>query len=144
MPAARVAIDIEAPPQLVWRVLTAKEQWRYWNTFLYDRDPRVPLQRGRRLALVLRCDPSGEEKLLAPTVTWLRAERHLQWVAALPGWRRECRFELEALGPNRTRYRHQHRFCGPLARALARPASRRERPGLQRMARELKAYAERF
>lgn len=135
-------IDIEAPRTSVWDALIHKEEWRRWNTFLFDCDPRLPFAQGRDVFLAL-CRLEGEDETeFQPKVLLLHPEVCLQWKTKVPGLVSEHIFELEDIGPNRTRYIHRERFSGPLS-ALFLPFIRRdEKQGQKRMAWQLKRYVE--
>jgi hypothetical protein len=143
MPSLYAEIDINAPRALVWQTLIRKDQWRWWNTFLYDCNPDRPIRQGAEVALAL-CRQEGDEFTdFEPRITLVQPERCLRWLAKMPGFKSEQVFELQDLGPNRTQYIHRERFQGALSTLFMPFIKQDERQGLQRMARQLKRYTER-
>ena len=51
-----------------------------------------------------------------PRVILMQDNRCLRWIAKVPGFRSEHIFQLEDIGPNRTKYIHQERISGLLSR----------------------------
>ena len=143
MSSVYLSIEIAAPRSLVWRILTAKERWHRWNTFLFDCDPNLPFALDREVLLGLRRLPEEEPTIFRPRVTGFYPETCLCWQSQIPGLRSETRFELQDLGPARTQYIYSGRGRGLLARIVLPLLRRDERQGGQRMAWELKDYAER-
>ena len=138
-------IEINAPKRLVWQILTAKEWWKYWNTFLFDFDPSVALQQGQQVQLLMRRIPEEEDTEIRPLVTLMQPEVCLKWVySSIPGFKSEFVFELQDIGLRRTKYVHKDNFSGMLTRAFVPFIREDERRGMRRMARELKRYVERY
>ncbi|MBW4522848.1 MAG: SRPBCC domain-containing protein [Scytolyngbya sp. HA4215-MV1] len=142
MPSLYTEIEINAPRSLVWQVLLRKEQWKYWNTFLYDCSPTQPFQLGGEVFLAVRRVPADEEIEFQPAITLIQSEVCLKWVSSIPGFQNEHVFELMDVGTGRTRYVHQENFSGMLARFLLPFIRQDEQAGMRRMARELKTYLE--
>lgn len=137
-------MDINAPKERVWQVLLQKDQWKYWNTFLFDGDSKLPFQLGQEVSLSLRRLPQDEETEFEPLVTQLQPGVCLRWVSSIPGFRNEYVFELQEIGIGRTKYVHKSHFSGLLTRLFLPFIREDEHRGMQRMARELKRYVERF
>ena len=135
-------IEINAPKDLVWQVLTNKSQWLYWNTFLFDSDPDRPLRQGEEVLLSLRRLPGEEEIEFQPLITLMQPAVCLRWFSAIPGLRNEYVFELQDIGAKRTKYIHYDRFSGVLRRLFLPFIRKDEHLGIKRMARELKYYVE--
>lgn len=142
MPSIYTAIEINAPRRHVWRVLYHKEQWLYWNTFLYDCDPRRSFTPGQDVYLSLRRVPGEDVTEFQPTVTIVQPEDCLQWISKIPGFISVHSFELQEIGRDRTQYIHHERFSGKLTRLFLPFIRQDERTGIQRMALELKHYVE--
>ncbi|MCY7320957.1 MAG: SRPBCC domain-containing protein [Phormidesmis sp. CAN_BIN36] len=143
MPSLYTEIEIDSPKPQVWRILFQKDRWKYWNTFLYDCDRDRPFTQGQETILSLR-RVLGEEPIeFQPTVTLIQPDVCLQWFSTIPGFRNEHVFELQEVGRNRTKYIHQERFSGALSKLFLPFIRRDEQKGIQRMAWELKCYAER-
>lgn len=137
-------IDINVPKRQVWQVLFQKDQWKYWNTFLFDCDSRLGFEQGQEVSLSLRRLPNDEETDFEPLVTRVQPEMYLKWVSSIPGFRNEYVFELQEIGIGRTKYLHKSHFSGLLTRVFVPFIREDEHRGMQRMARELKRYAERW
>jgi len=152
MPLLHTEIEINAPRLRVWQVLTQKDRWMYWNTFLYDQDVRRPLVEGQSICLAVRRVAGETETEFQPTVTLVQPETCLKWVTVIPGFVSEHGFELQDIGGNpgrdnrvgdRTKYIHQETFSGTLTRLFLPFIRQEEQQGMRRMAKELKEYAER-
>jgi hypothetical protein len=142
MPSLHVELEIEASRRKVWQALLRKDQWAYWNTFLYDCNPNQPFIPGQKVFLAMRRVPGEEETEFEPLVTLVQPGNCLQWVATIPGFASESMFELQDVGRDRTKYVHQARFSGMLTRMVLPFIRADEYQGIQRMAWELKRYVE--
>lgn len=142
MPSLYTEIDIRASRSRVWQALIRKEQWLYWNTFLYDLNSKLPFQQGRSVALSLRRVAGEPETQFQPIVTLVQPTVCLRWHSVVPGLRNEHVFELQDIGAGYTRYVHQDRFSGWLAGFFFPFIRQDEQRGIDRMARELKRYIE--
>jgi hypothetical protein len=143
MPSLYTEIEINTSRQRVWQVLVHKEQWMYWNTFLYDRTPQQPFTQGQEVLLSFRRVPGEIETEFEARITLMQPNVCMQWVSAIPGFINEQVFELQDIGRDRTKYIHQERFSGLLTRLVLPVIRQDEQQGIRRMARELKQFAER-
>jgi hypothetical protein len=105
-------IEIAAPPEEVWRVLTDFAAYPEWNPFV----TRVSgeLRVGGRLEIFVQV-PEGRGMKFTPEVLWAEPARELRWVGTLPVpglFNGEHFFRLEPAGPGRTRFHHGERFSG--------------------------------
>lgn len=135
-------VDIDAPVDRVWQTLLNKEKWLYWNTFLYDGDRHLPIQQGQKVFLWLRRLPQEEETEFRAKIVFMQPEACLKWHFARFGWRCEYSFELQAIDCQRTKYLHLANFSAIIPRRYLLTEWKKERRGMQRMARELKHYLE--
>ena len=142
MPTLHTEIEINAPRQTVWETLVRKDEWRRWNTFLFDGDPALPIRQGQTIFLSIRRLEEDEFTDFEPLVTLVQPQVCLQWVAKMPGFESVHTFELQDLGPNRTRYTHQERFQGVLSKVFLPFIRQDEKQGLRRMTRQLKRHLE--
>lgn len=142
MPSLYTEIEINAPCQQVWHILMHKESWMYWNTYLYDCDPRRPLVEGKDVLLSVRRLPGEAETEFQARVTIIQPIGYLQLMTTIPGLRHKQTFELHPLGRDRTQYIHHQSFRGILARVIVPFIQADEHKGIRRMAWELKDYAE--
>ncbi|MEL6381946.1 MAG: SRPBCC domain-containing protein [Cyanobacteria bacterium J06626_18] len=143
MPTLRTQIEINAPRHIVWEALIRKDEWRRWNTFLFDADPALPILQGKAIFLSVRRLEDDEFTDFEPFVTLVQPEACLRWIAQMPGFKSEQTFELQSLGPNRTIYMHCERFKGLLSNVFLPFIRQDEKQGIQRMARQLKRHVER-
>ncbi|HLO48911.1 MAG TPA: SRPBCC domain-containing protein, partial [Kamptonema sp.] len=143
MPSLHTEIEIDAPKYKVWRVLFHKEHWVKWNSFLFDRDSSVPFKYGQEVMLSVLRSYAEDETEFQPLVTVVQPDVCLVWVSAIPGFRSQNVFELEEVGIGRTRYIHKENFSGLLTGVFLPFIREDEQRGMERMARELKRYAER-
>jgi hypothetical protein len=142
MPSLYTEIEINAPRTVVWRTLLRKQDWMYWNTFLYDRTPNRSFRQGEKILLSLKRLTSEDETEIEPLVTLLQPEFCLRWVYTAPGFRSEHIFELQDMGANRTKYIHQEILSGLMVRFFLPFIRKDEQQGLRRMAWEMKQYVE--
>lgn len=142
MPSLYAEIEIYASRRRVWQALLRKEQWLYWNTYLYDCDPKQRFDQGQAVSLSLRRLPGDEETEFQPLITLVQPEVCLKWVSSIPGFVNEHVFQLQETGRDRTKYIHQENFSGLLTRVIFPFIRQDEQQGIRRMARELKRYAE--
>ncbi|MDT0631895.1 SRPBCC domain-containing protein [Rubrivirga sp. S365] len=135
-------IDIDAPPERVWAVLTDFER-QDWNPFIHE--IRGEVREGARL--FARLGPPGKKPMtFKPVVTRAEPGRALSWRGTLgAGWlfRGEHAFRLEPLGAGRTRFHHGEAFGGLLVPLLRRSLDTDTRGGFEAMNRAIKAEAER-
>lgn len=142
MPTLYTEIEINGPRQQIWDILLQKDEWRRWNTFLYDNDPAVSICQGHTLYLSVRRLEADEATDIDPLVTLVQPPTCLRWVAQMPGFKSEHVFELQDLGPNRTIYMHRERFKGILSGLFLPFIREDEKHGMRRMARQLKRQVE--
>ncbi|MEL7142956.1 MAG: SRPBCC domain-containing protein [Cyanobacteria bacterium J06554_3] len=142
MPSLYAEIDINAPQSVVWEALMRKDQWRFWNTFLYDCDPGMRLARGNEIFLAMQRLEGDEETELQPLITMVRPPSMMRWVSTIPGLRTEHIFELRENVPGRTRYIHREVFSGILSKVFLPFIRQDERQGLRRMTQQLKMHVE--
>ncbi|NJL85624.1 MAG: SRPBCC domain-containing protein [Leptolyngbyaceae cyanobacterium SM1_1_3] len=142
MPSLYIEIEIEASRAKVWQALIKKENWYWWNTFLFDCDPQKTFQLGQSVLLALQRTEGEEESEFQPTVVRLQPNLYLQWVSTAPGFKSEHIFELQDIGIDRTKYIHRERLSGLLSGLFLTFLRQDEKRGLQRMARQLKRYVE--
>lgn len=135
----RTDIEIDAPVERVWDVLTDFDKFPDWNPFI--RRIQGNAQVGSRLDVFLGA--SGTRGMrFRPTVTKVVSNRELRWLGRL-GLPRlfdgEHIFELEPLGPNRARFIQRERFRGLFVPLMARSLDRDARRGFEEMNRALQA-----
>ncbi|MGC1308704.1 MAG: SRPBCC domain-containing protein [Phormidesmis sp.] len=142
MPTIYAEIDINAPQSVVWDALVRKDQWRFWNTFLYDCDPGLRIARGNEIFLAMQRLEGDEETEFQPVIAMLRPPYLMKWISTIPGLKSEHVFELQETVPGRTRYIHRETFSGILSKVFLPFIRQDERQGLRRMAQQLKLHVE--
>jgi hypothetical protein len=136
-------IEIEAPPDQVWDVLTDFDAYPDWNPFVrrIDGEPVV----GTQLEVVLE-PPGGRAMTFQPEVLAAQPTREFRWLGRLWGVPKlfdgEHIFEIEPLGQGRTRFVQREKFSGVLVPLLARSLMTNTRRGFEAMNRALKERVE--
>ena len=134
-------IEIDAPPETVWRELADTGSYGDWNPFVRRLDGE--LEEGARLEVEIQ-PPEGRAMTFKPTVIAAKPGRELRWLGHLLMrglFDGEHSFELEPLTGGRTRFTQSERFSGLLVRPLGGGLGKTER-GFEAMNRALKARAE--
>jgi hypothetical protein len=138
----RSEIEIEAPPERVWGVLTDFAAYPEWNPFIRRVSGRAEVSE----RLVVRMQPSGARGMtFRPTVTKIEPNHELRWLGHLlvPGiFDGEHIFEIEELGRDRTRFVQREVFEGLLVPLLARSLDRDTQRGFEEMNRALRERIE--
>jgi hypothetical protein len=137
------SIDIDAPPAVVWRVLTDQKAFADWNPFVTRFEGTLT----EGSPLVVRIEAPGARPMtFRPTVTAVERGRVVEWLGRL-GVRGlfdgRHRFELTEGRDGGTRLVQSETFTGLLVRPLGRmlPATLR---GFEAMNEALKQRAERM
>jgi len=135
----RTEIEIDAPAERVWAVLTDFDRFPDWNPFI--RRIRGNVQVGSRLDVFIGASGTREMRF-RPTVMKVVPNRELRWLGRL-GLPRlfdgEHIFQIEPLGSMRARFIQREQFRGLLAPLLARSLNRDARRGFEEMNRALRA-----
>jgi hypothetical protein len=107
-------VEIDAPPERVWSVLTDLAGFADWNPFILEASGE--LREGGRLSVRIQ-PPGGRAIGFRPTVTKFDPGRELRWLGKL-GVRGifdgEHSHHLEPTGVRATRYTQSERFSGVL------------------------------
>lgn len=137
------AIEIAAPAERVWRVLTELEHYRDWNPFI--REASGSLAVGGKVH-VRAHPPIGLPLRFSATVLASEEGRELRWRGSLLApWLAagEHAFIIEPLAPGRVRFIQREEFSGWLPRLLSPLLRSQTLGGFDAMNRALKARAER-
>ena len=138
----RSAIEIRAPLEAVWRVLTDFSAYPEWNPHLrrVRGTPRV----GGRLTVHSR-PPGGRSVVLRPQVISWSPPTELRWRGTFISrflFTGEHGFRLEPLGDSRVRFIQDETFRGLLVPLYARLRLAGTREGFSRMNEALRERAE--
>jgi hypothetical protein len=137
----RSEIDIEAPPEAVWTILTDLARYGEWNPFIISSDGHVAV--GQRLTNRLQ-PAGGKARTFKPTVTVVDPPRTFEWLGhlGLPGiFDGRHRFELTAT-PTGTRLAQVEYFSGLLVRFIRRSLDNDTAAGFNAMNLALKNRSE--
>ena len=142
MKELQTEIEINAPAERVWRVLTDFAAYPEWNPFIRRVDGEVCI--GARPHVQIR--PSGgKEMSFRPTVLVADPNRELRWLGHfwLTGlFNGDHSFSIEPLGDGRVRFVQRERFGGLLVPLLWKMLDRDTRRSYEDMNRALKLRAE--
>ncbi|WP_323783434.1 SRPBCC domain-containing protein [Thalassovita sp.] len=128
------AIDLPAPVDAVWRVLTDIDAYPQWNP--YHVHVEGVLQRGRKLTVKI-VKPNGNSLTIHPRVLELEENRSLVWGGGPAGLFRGVHwFDLDPINPGCTRLHHTEVFSGLFVSYAELDAIE---PGYERMNQALKA-----
>jgi hypothetical protein len=135
-------IEIDAPAERVWRVLTDFAAYPQWNPFVRRGEGEVKV--GFRLQVFIQ--PAGGKGMsFRPRVLVADPGRELRWLGHLwvPGlFDGEHSFVIEPLGEGRVRFIQRERFGGLLLPLLWKILDRETRRGFEEMNRALKLRCE--
>ena len=135
-------IEIEAPVDTVWSVLTDLDHYTEWNPFIIASAGNVAV--GERLTNRMQ-NPGGKAMTLKPIVTEAQEGHVFEWLGRLvaPGiFDGRHRFELSATPSGGTRLVHSERFNGILVRLMKKSLDTKTLAGFEAMNAALKDRAE--
>ena len=137
-------IEIHAPPDRVWRILTDFKQFAAWNPLITQAEGDI--KEGARLRVHMKL-PGRRAMISKLTVVVVRvaAERELRWLGhmLLPAvFSGEQSFELSPLGEGRTRFVQREVFRGLVVPFLPNALAAITRRGFEGMNVALKEQAE--
>ena len=121
------AIDIAAPPEVVWDILTDQAAYPEWNPFI--RRLQGTLEPGVRITVRIT-PPNASAMTFTPTIIEVEPERRLAWRGRLlvPGLFDGLHsFTLEPLPQGGTRFVQQEVFRGILVSLAGKLLSATER-----------------
>jgi hypothetical protein len=135
-------IDIQAPADRVWQVLTDFASYPEWNPFI-RRISGQPKE-GARLKVYIK-PPGAEGRTFRPKVLKAEPNHELRWIGRLLIRRLfdgDHFFSIEHLGSNRVRFVQREIFSGLLASVLEHGPDMNIRLGFEQMNQALKLRAE--
>jgi len=138
----RSAIEIRAPIEVVWRVLTDFDAYPAWNPHVVKvlGKPRV----GGRITIHTQ-PPKGRTVVMRPVILSWTPPRELRWRATFVTRRLfsgEHGFQLEATGPDRVRFVQDETFSGVLVPLYSRLRLAATRRGFEQVNEALRERAE--
>jgi len=136
-------IDIKAPVERVFRILTDLGRYELWNPFIVKAEGRV--HPGEDLHVHIR-PPGGREQPYVVRVLRVEKDREFRWLGHML-WRGildgEHVFELATVSPDRTKLVHREEFRGILVPFVWRAfLDTKMREGFESLNRRLKIAAE--
>ncbi len=135
-------IEIKAPAEQVWRILTDFDKFPEWNPFI--RQAKGKVETGARLEVNLQ--PTGSRAMsFKPKLLDVEPNRKLRWLGRLliPGlFDGEHSFTIEPLDEERVRFVQSERFSGLLVPFFAKSLDKDARRGFEEMNHALKERAE--
>ncbi len=142
MKELRAEIEINAPPERVWQLLTDFASFPQWNPFI--RQASGEPREGAQLQVYLQ--PSGSKGMtFRPKVLKAEQNRELRWLGhfLIPGlFDGEHIFTIEPLEAGHVRFVQRELFTGILVPLFARWLSTDTRRGFEEMNQALKLRAE--
>jgi len=138
----RTEVEIDAPVETVWTVLTDLDSYTHWNPFITDASGDVAV--GEKLVNRLQ-PPGGKPMTFKPVVTAVEPARIFEWLGrpGVPGvFDGRHRFELEPTPSGGTRVAHSEQFRGVLVRLMRKSLDTQTLAGFEAMNTALKTQAE--
>lgn len=138
----RSAIEIRAPIDIVWGVLTDFESYPEWNPHI--RRVRGSVHQGARIAIHSR-PPGGRTIVMRPTVVTWSPPNEMRWKTTFVSgalFTGEHGFRLDSTGPGRVRFAQDEKFTGFLVPLYARLRLRHTRQGFDLVNQALRERAE--
>jgi hypothetical protein len=135
-------IEIDAPSERVWELITDFASYPQWNPFI--RSISGQPTPGERLEVRLE-PPGGRGMTFKPKVLNVEPNRELRWLGhvLVPGlFDGEHSFAIQPLEENRVRFAQREAFRGLLVPLFARSLDNNTRRGFEEMNRALKERAE--
>jgi hypothetical protein len=135
-------IEIDAPAERVWELLTDFASYPQWNPFIRNVSG-LPAP-GERLEVRLE-PPGGRGMTFKPKVLNAEPNRQLRWLGSLlvPGlFDGEHSFTIQPLAENHVRFVQREAFKGVLVPVFARSLEANTKRGFEQMNRALKERAE--
>ena len=135
-------IEIGAPVDQVWKILTDFAQFPTWNPFVTQADGET--REGARLRVRIE-PPGGRAMTFTPTVIRAAPEEELRWLGRLllPGiFDGEHSFRLSPTAGGGTRFVQREQFSGLLVLLLWNSISTNTKRGFEAMNAALKERAE--
>jgi hypothetical protein len=137
----RTEIEIDAPAERVFAILTDFKQYPAWNPLVPEASGELRVGERIRIRVV-----AGREMRFHPVVTTFDPPRALAWRGTIVAgflFSGEHGFSIEPIGPERVRLVHGEVYTGLIVPFLAGTLNRDARPAFERFNQALKERAER-
>ncbi len=135
-------IEIQAPIEQVWQLLTEVQLYPDWNPFIREIDGQI--QVGEKLTVKLQ-PPGSSGMTFRPKVVKVQPQHEFRWIGhfVLPGlFDGEHCFKLELIDANRVRFVHEEQFRGLLVPLFKQSLMNETKQGFEAMNHALKQKAE--
>lgn len=136
-------IEIAAPAEIVWRILSELSAYPDWNPFLVRVDGQLAV--GARLEVTF-APPGGKPMTMRPTVLRVAPGRGFAWLGRLAGVPKlfdgEHSFAIEPIDGGRVRFVQSEKFGGILLPFLRKMLDTSTRAGFEALNAAIKARAE--
>ena len=134
-------IEINAPPNRVWHILTDFEKHASWNPFI--KKIRGKPLKDEKLEVHMP-DPRGGTMVFTPTVLAAEPNRELRWLGRSEGdaFNGEHRFFIESSGENKVLFTQSEKFTGSMVAQLEGWLDTAVKSNFEAMNRALKDKAE--
>ena len=143
MQEIKTEIEISAPPEKVWEVLTNIDGWQNWSPIIKKSSGKVVL--GSKLDITMEGKEEGKDgPQYNPKITQVEDNKLIRWRAHMMAgfiFTNDKVLELEAT-PNGTRLVHKELFSGLLAPIFCGQMEKGVPPMLNRMNQSLKDLLE--
>ena len=139
---ASIKVEIDAPAEVTWRVLTDLGRYREWNTFCPGIESTLRV--GEPVVMTVMAPNSTELSTAVEHLVAHEPPRRLCWEARLPDGTGVARRDqyVAPLGPGRSSYFTTDVFLGPGANQLMDQIGAWTKAGFDQVARGLKRQAE--
>jgi hypothetical protein len=137
----QASIEIDAPAERVWDVLSDLSRYGEWNPFITK--AKGELIEGAKLAIGIE-PPGGRQMEFKPTVLEVEPNRSVRWLGRfiLPGiFDGEHTLAIEPVGESTARFTQRERFSGILT-AFSGKLFNRTQTGFEAMNEALKRRCE--
>jgi len=135
-------IEINAPVEKVWAVLTDFNNYPKWNPFIISIDGDI--KEGKQFKVILQ-QPDSKPMTFKPICLKLEKNKEFRWLGHLfiAGlFDGEHIFELQALNDGKTRFIQKENFKGLLVPLLWKQLDTKTRAGFELMNEKVKELAE--
>ncbi len=135
------SIEINAPVEKVWGILTRNEEWEYWNPFIVKSEGKIAI--GRKIKNTMVMD--GKKMAFKPIINSYVTNEEVTWTGNLiiPGlFDGKHTFKLQKLGDESTLLIQEEVFSGILSGWFASNGLDKTLANFEKMNKALKAVAE--